>query len=253
MNKKLVRDFLILTFSLGLLGWGLCAALCHALKLTLNDHITLKILFFLGGMSPTIASFVALRRSGQIHSLGQWLKHIFDPHNCIWGFLLAIVLVAICYFLGCLISGYTPGAPIPMLLILTPMMLLGGGNEEAGWRMLLQPELEKKYGFPIATILVGVIWWLWHGPLFLIPGTANASMNYLYFGIMCLCLSFALGAVRKCSNRVLPCVLLHCLFNACSAVFVFQYSLGSCAVTAAVVIPLSLLIVYSSKKPIRLF
>lgn len=37
------------------------------------------------------------------------------------------------------------GAPIYAIVFMIPMMLLGGGLEEAGWRYILQPELEKKY------------------------------------------------------------------------------------------------------------
>ena len=55
------------------------------------------------------------------------------------------------------------------------MMLFGGGNEEVGWRMILQPELEKKFNFHIATIFTAIIWWLWHLPIFFIKGTANAD------------------------------------------------------------------------------
>ena len=40
-----------------------------------------------------------------------------------------------------------------MIIIILPMMLVGGGNEEVGWRMILQPELEKKFNFNIATII----------------------------------------------------------------------------------------------------
>lgn len=41
-----------------------------------------------------------------------------------------------------------------------PMMFVGGGLEEAGWRYILQPELEKKYSFTVSTIIVSIIWWL---------------------------------------------------------------------------------------------
>ena len=72
------------------------------------------------------------------------------------------------YVIGCLINGFEIGAPIFMILVIAPMMLVGGGNEEVGWRMILQPELEKKFGFNLATILTGITWWLWHFPIFFI-------------------------------------------------------------------------------------
>lgn len=57
------------------------------------------------------------------------------------------------YVLGCAINGFEFGTPLFMLIVILPMMLFYGGNEEVGWRMILQPELENRYGFNIATIL----------------------------------------------------------------------------------------------------
>ncbi len=117
------------------------------------------------------------------------------------------------------------------------------GNEEVGWRMILQPELEKKMGFHPAVWITAMIWWFWHTPLFFIKGTVNASMNFFLFGIMCLTLSYALATIRKVSNGVFPCVLTHCLINGLSAAFVFQLSGVSCGLTLAVTVLLSILIV----------
>ena len=90
------------------------------------------------------------------------------------------------YVLGCAINGFEIGSPIFMLIVILPMMLFLGGNEEVGWRMILQPELEKKFGFYLATTFTAIIWWLWHFPIFFIKGTANTNMNYFLFGMMCL-------------------------------------------------------------------
>ena len=121
-----------------------------------------------------------------------------------------------------------------MLLIILPMTLFMGGNEEAGWRMILQPELEKELGFFGATAVTAGIWWIWHLPLFFIKGTSNFDMNFFLFGIMCLSLSFALAAIRKISGGVFPCVLTHCLINGLSSVFVFSFSAAGCLLTLAV-------------------
>lgn len=130
-------------------------------------------------------------------------------------------------------------------------MLFGGGNEEVGWRMILQPELEKNFGFNIATLFTAIIWWLWHLPIFFIKGTANVNMNYFLFGIMCLTLCYALATIRKVSKGVFPCILLHCLINGLSAIFVFNYSPLSCVISLIVTILVSMLILNINKRYIR--
>ncbi len=230
MNKKLVKDYLLITFSIMAVFWGGCAVISQCFDLTVNN-IFMRIMHMVGGFSPTIASYISLKRNNLISNFKEWLKTVFDIKHSAGTYAAVLLFVAIYYVLGCLINGFSLGAPIFMIVVILPMMLFGGGNEEVGWRMILQPELEKKFGFHAATFITGAIWWLWHLPIFFIKGTANANMNFFLFGIMCLMLSYALAAIQKISKGVFPCILAHCLINGLSAVFVFEFSLLSCVVT----------------------
>lgn len=236
-----VGIFLAITFGLMFIGWGSCALLSQTLNWTVN-HPVIQVLFLVGGFSPTVASYVVMRKYQFARSLWDWLKQVFDVKHSLSTYICVLLFVAIYYILGCAINDFELGAPVFMLLVIVPMMLFGGGNEEVGWRMILQPELEKRFGFHTAVWITAIIWWIWHTPLFFIQGTANASMNYFLFGIMCLTLSYALGTIRKISNGVFPCILTHCLINGLSATFVFQFSTMSCCLTLFVVVLLSILI-----------
>lgn len=247
MNKKLVREFLIITFVIMLVFWGGCALISQIFDLTVNN-IFLRIMHMIGGFSPTIASYVSLKRNNVVTGFKEWLKKAFDIKHNILVYVLVIVYAAIYYVIGCAINGFEVGAPIFMLIVLIPMMLFGGGNEEVGWRMILQPELEKKFKFHLATIFTAVICWLWHLPIFFIKGTANYTMNYFMFGIMCLMLSYALATIRKVSKGVFPCILTHCLINGLSATLVFNYSWLSCCISLVVTIIVSIIILNINKK-----
>ena len=247
MNKKLVKEFLIITFVIMIVFWGGCALISQIFNLTVNN-IFLRIMHMIGGFSPTIASYISLKRNKEIKGFKEWLKKIFDIKHNISTYALVILFVSIYYILGCAINGFEFGVPIFMLIVILPMMLFGGGNEEVGWRMILQPELEKKYGFNLATIFTAIIWWVWHLPIFFIKGTANANMNYFLFGIMCLTLCYALATIRKVSKGVFPCILTHCLINGLSATFVFNYSWLSCCVSLIVTIIVSMLILNINKR-----
>jgi membrane protease YdiL (CAAX protease family) len=59
--------------------------------------------------------------------------------------------------------------------------LLGGEQEEFGWRGFAQPELQERYGAFRAAIAVGVFWGLWHLPQFL-PGGFRADWRSLMVG-----------------------------------------------------------------------
>ena len=123
------------------------------------------------------------------------------------------------------------------------MMLIGGGLEEAGWRYMLQPELEKKYPFTISTIIVTVIWWFWHLPLFYIQGISQYGQNYLAFGINILGLSFTLAAIRKNTNSVWLCVLFHCIVNSLSGIYVIKDNIWGNVVSVLLLLLTSFILV----------
>ena len=246
MNKKLVKEFLSITFVIMIIFWGGCVLLSQTLNLTVNN-IFLRIMHIIGGFSPTIASYISLKRNNKVNNFKDWLKNIFDIKHNIYVYVMVMLFVMIYYVLGCLINGFEYGAPIFMIVVILPMMLFGGGNEEVGWRMILQPELENKFGFNLATILTAIIWWIWHLPIFFIKGTANANMNYFFFGIMCLTLSYALATIRKVSKGVFPCILMHCLINGLSAIFLFNMSLISCVITLIITIVVSMIVLNTKK------
>lgn len=148
---------------------------------------------------------------------------------------MAAILAIIFMLPQCVICGYENGAPIYAIIVMVPMMLAAGGLEEAGWRYILQPELEKKYSFTISTIIVSIIWWLWHLPLFYIQGVGQYGQNYFAFGINVLGLSFALASIRKNTNSVWLCVLFHCIINSLSGIYLVNDNIWG-NITAAVIL-----------------
>lgn len=210
--SKLNKNYLGFTFLIMLIGWGICL-LCSFNGTSINDNRWLFVPYLLGGWSPTIASYLALKKNNKITGIREWLKNIFDFRHDIFSYIMVVILAILSILPQCLISGYKNGAPIFAIIVMIPVMLFGGGLEEAGWRYILQPELEKKYSFIISTIIVSIIWWLWHLPLFYIQGVVQYGQNYFAFGISILGLSFALASIRKNTGSIWLCVLFHCIEN----------------------------------------
>ncbi|MBD5408414.1 MAG: CPBP family intramembrane metalloprotease [Treponema sp.] len=216
--NPLIRDYLLCTFSIMIIGWGICVT--FSLKgVSLNDNYLLYIPYLLGGWSPTIASFFALKKNNRIANGKEWLKNIFGFKQSVVSYCMVVFFAVIFILPQCLISGYESRAPLFTIFVMIPLMLVGGGLEEAGWRYILQPELEKRLPFTVSTLIVSIIWWLWHLPLFFIQGVFQYGQNYLAFGINVLGLSFALASIRKITGSVWLCVLFHCLANALSGIY----------------------------------
>ncbi|MFT3984726.1 MAG: CPBP family intramembrane metalloprotease [Lachnospiraceae bacterium] len=138
-----------------------------------------------------------------------------------------------------IVNGTKNMNPLYLLIPLIPLMLFGGGLEEAGWRYILQPSLDKKYGYFLSCVIVAVIWSIWHLPLFFIKGTSQYSSDFWLFAISVLGLTFALGAIRKISGNVFLCVLFHCIHNAGSITFNLPDTLLGNSVAAVLLIIVS--------------
>lgn len=249
--SKLSKNYLSMTFLLMLIGWGICL-LCSFHGISLSDNKLLCVPYLLGGWSPTIASYLALKRNHKVTNIKEWLKNIFDLKQHIFSYLMVVIMAATFILPQCLISGYESGAPLLAIIVMVPMMLVGGGLEEAGWRYILQPELEKKYSFTVTTIIVSIIWWLWHLPLFYIQGVGQYGQNYLAFGINVLGLSFALAGIRKNTNSVWLCVLFHCIINSLSGIYVVNDNIWGNIAAAAILILCSCVLAKVNEK-IRIF
>lgn len=230
-----MKDYLLYTFLIMFTCWGICL-LCSLNGITLNDNYVLYIPYLLGGWSPTIGSFISLKKNNKVINFKDWLKNVFDFKHNIFSYIMVIILGILFILPQCLISGYENGFPLFAIVVMIPAMLIGGGLEEAGWRYILQPELEKKYKFVISTLIVSVIWWLWHLPLFYIQGVSQYGQNYLAFGINVLGLTFALASIRKNTNSVWLCVFFHCIVNSLSGIYIINDNILGNIVTAIILI-----------------
>ncbi len=75
--------------------------------------------------------------------------------------------------------------------ILRRLFIGGGLGEEIGWRGLMLPLLQKRWGPIRASLMVGLFWGLWHTPAFFFTGTGKSGgfANILLFTVLCTVLS----------------------------------------------------------------
>ncbi len=101
--------------------------------------------------------------------------------------------------------------------VLTIGAILSAAGEEIGWRGLLVPLLNRRYGFRTAVIVSGLIWAGWHYPLMLtIRYSAYGIPLWYALIVFTLCVvgfSVFLGWLRLRSNSLWPAALAHATFN----------------------------------------
>ena len=250
MSKLGIR-FLAWTFAIMALTWGVCAV-CSMNGIFLADNVFLYVPYILGGYSPTIASFIALKQTGQSKSFLDWLKGIFDFKHKPVIYLVIIALSVVTLVVECLISGYEQTMPLYFIFMQIPAMIFGGGMEELGWRHILQPEVEKKFNFTISTIIVSVIWWFWHLPLFYISGLWQYGRSFAIFGISITGISFALAAIKKKTGSTWLCVLFHGCTNAWATIYLVNDNItGTLSASVALIVISFILVKIGSKDKLQ--
>lgn len=81
-------------------------------------------------------------------------------------------------------------------------------GEEIGWRGFLQPRLRERHGLAIAGVLTGIVWTLWHLPVYLTPELGPAA--FLTFALWVIPLAVAMGAVAEGARwSVIVATVMH--------------------------------------------
>jgi membrane protease YdiL (CAAX protease family) len=124
----------------------------------------------------------------------------------------------------------------PFLIILIAQFI-GAAGEEFGWRSFFQPFLQSRLGVLLSSILVGLLWGLWHVGIFA-KGAAFAG----FFLVMTIALSIIMGELLRHSkgNHIFISTAFHALINIGLLLFFSEedgdvYAMGTVAVVCTAV------------------
>jgi len=228
-DKKIIVQFTALTFCIAYIVSGTLIVLGNFGYTVYNwvntlQQFAMNIPFGIYILSPAIASYIVLKKNKKIAGFKEWLQTVFYAKNNVLLYLFVVAGLALYFLIHIAVSGRTVmGLPFYTFFLSLPGGLIIGGLEESGWMYILQPGLNKKYGFVLSSVFVGIIWIFWHIPLFFIPGTNHGDglINFWMFAVQLMAFRFFDGAIYKISGkgRVFMCVLFHTMFNAASPIF----------------------------------
>jgi uncharacterized protein len=100
----------------------------------------------------------------------------------------------------------------PYLLL---MIFFGGGQEELGWRGYILDPLEERLSPWLGNLVLGVVWAVWHVPLFFIPGSTQNYIPFVGFTLVLVGHSYFLAAIRQAAGkRTMAGLIVHGWNNA---------------------------------------
>ena len=171
--RKPIREHPVAAFFLGAYAftWAIWFPLLIAYEegqITLTPTIT--AVFVLGSFGPLLSAAVVTYLIGG--SLKAWFSQVLRwrvaPRWWVAALGLPVVLYGLMAAIHLMLGGtldwgeVNPLATIPFAYL--TIFLWGGGNEELGWRGFALPYLQERYSALTSSLLIGVVWTVWHAP-----------------------------------------------------------------------------------------
>lgn len=182
-------------------------------------------IFYAANFGPTLAAIAVVIRSEGRDGLRRWLAQCVG-RNFAWGLiilalLLPLITVALAALIQFWLDGTVTSSPgkghLLMVGVNVVLIFLIGGplGEEFGWRGYAQNTLQRKYDWRIVSLGLGIIWGIWHAPLFLMPQTPQSALPFSLFFASALGLSVISGWLYERSKEsLIPVMIFHTVINA---------------------------------------
>ncbi|PWH12685.1 MAG: CPBP family intramembrane metalloprotease [Anaerolineae bacterium] len=187
MSKYPVVWFYILAFSISWLGWIPIVIGSHGVAPF--DSPYFQFLLILPAVGPGLAAVLVTQVTGGWTGVNTLFRPLFQWRAGLRWYLVAVCGPLVLLLVGRIVSNllgfsatqpeYPQGNLLPVAISALVMSLFSNPWEEVGWRGFALPHLQKRYTAWAATLIVGVLWGVWHVPLFFWVGNPMSEYPFL--------------------------------------------------------------------------
>jgi membrane protease YdiL (CAAX protease family) len=185
------------------------------------------ILILIGAFSPSLSGIVMAGLTEGRQGIRRMLGRLFKWRIGVSWYLVTLFLVPVVSLfalrLFVLLGNETPEYAnldkwylLPLIFI--QVLLLGGPlQEEIGWRGYALPRLQSHQTALVSGSVVGLLWGLWHLPLFLVPYSSQYGIPFLGFVLIDVALGILFAWVyNNTGSSLLLSLFLHTSVNVTS-------------------------------------
>lgn len=220
---------------------------------------------YLAPFGPTISAFILTYINEGSNGVKVLLKRGIDlSFKKVWLipiFLLMPAIVGLSLLLAIFSGESVPAIPfLSQPFIIIPaffyILFLGGPlAEEFGWRGYALDRLQVKYNALTSSIILGILWGLWHLPLFFMKGQdmyRNVPIWGFILGTVFLSILFT-WIYNNTSRSILAVLLFHTTSNLAHFIFPAMATRfgGIYSVILNIVVVVVILIVFGARRMVR--
>lgn len=220
---------------------------------------------YLAPFGPTIAAFILSYLTEGMDGVKDLLKRGLSlKFKKIWLipiFLLMPAIVGLSLLLAVLSGDPMPEIPVlsqPWVIIpaFFYILFLGGPvAEEFGWRGYALDRLQKYYNALVSSVILGIIWGLWHLPLFYMEGQdiyRNVPIWGFILGTIFLSILFT-WIYNNTGRSILAVLLFHTMSNLSHFIFPAMATTwgGLYSVILNVIVVILVLVIWGPKRMVR--
>lgn len=230
--KKLKKELLYFFSLVIIITWILwLPSVLHKYEYNVPNFLLFMSMF--ASFTPSVMGLIFLKRDDALH-FKEYLKKRFSLNfHKKWLFYIPIyfmvtggVTLGLTYWLD---PGFKPEQVPPLFiapLIFLQIFFVGGAlGEEIGWRGFAYPKLKALMNPYVATLILGLIWSLWHLPLFYMVGTVQSHLPMYQFIMQNTLIAFLyLWLFEKIKGNLWLIIYLHAIGNTTSAMMPYWQS-----------------------------
>jgi len=239
-NNRNPWKFFLLTFAYSWVIWIPSVLDGIGIKLPFNVTGYSTVVVIIGAFAPLLAALTLVGREGGWSGIktffGQALDFHIKPVYIIIALALPLLIHLIAHYLA-LAAGldvaktlFPSEVSVAPIVLAIPyfflMLILGGGQEEFGWRGYAQEPLQEKIGVIPASLVIGLIWGIWHLPLWFMAGDLHSAYSYLAFVMMTTSISIVYAWLYNSSGKKLIVVIFfHAMSNTAAPLIPFLHGI----------------------------
>lgn len=214
MGVKTLWSFLALTFGLSWVPMSLFMLFADQFTALFGEMSASNPIFLLAVYAPGLSGIFLIWRHYGLKGLGSFFRRLTLWRAPIqWWLFLLLGIPAIVYAAAAINGTIAePFRFVPWYMVfpaLLQSLLLGPMGEEFGWRGLALPLLQRRFSPFWASLILGVVWAVWHAPAFFMSGTPQSAWSIGPFFIGLIAITVIMTPLFNASQGSLLIAILY--------------------------------------------